>query len=157
MFNLFRKTYTLVAPMDGKVLDLSIVKDKVFSSKLLGEGVAIEPINDLVVAPAQGRLSLIFKTKHAFGMVLDNGIEILVHIGIDTVGLEGEGFSPLAKEGDFLQAGDPVIKIDRKLIIEKGYSLITPIIITNIDEVKEIEYNISDNIKSGEIILNYKL
>lgn len=157
MFNLFRKTYTLAAPLDGKTLDSYNVKDKVFSNKLLGEGIAIEPTNDLVVAPADGRLSLIFRTRHAFGMVLDNRIEILVHIGIDTVGLEGEGFLSLAKEGEFLKTGDPVIKIDRELVIERGYSLITHIIITNIDDVKEIEYNIGNNVKSGETILTYKL
>lgn len=158
MFNFLKRTYTLLAPMDGKVSDLSTIEDKVFSNKLLGEGVAIEPTNDIVVAPADGKLSLLFRTNHAFGMVLDNGVEILVHVGIDTVGLESEGFTPLAKEGDILKMGDPVIKIDRETIINKGYSLVTPIVITNIDIVKEIEYNTNEFVKSGEgIVLTYKL
>ncbi|MEW9094572.1 MAG: PTS glucose transporter subunit IIA [Clostridiaceae bacterium] len=158
MFNLLKRNYILTAPMDGKVVDLSTIQDKVFSKKLVGEGVAIDPTNDVVVAPADGKLSLLFKTNHAFGMVLDNGIEILIHIGIDTIGLESEGFTPLVKEGDVLKSGEPVIKIDRELIINKGYSLITPIIITNVDVVKEIEYNTNENVKSGEdTLLTYKL
>ena len=158
MFNLLKRNHILTAPMDGKVVDLSTIQDKVFSKKLVGEGVAIDPTNDIVVAPADGKLSLLFKTNHAFGMVLDNGIEILIHIGIDTIGLESEGFTPLAKEGDMLKSGEPVIRIDRELIINKGYSLITPIIITNVDVVKEIEYNTSENVKSGEdTLLTYKL
>ncbi|MBU5486237.1 PTS glucose transporter subunit IIA [Clostridium sp. MSJ-11] len=158
MFNLLKRNHILTAPMDGKVVDLSTIQDKVFSKKLVGEGVAIDPTNDVVVAPADGKLSLLFKTNHAFGMVLDNGIEILIHIGIDTIGLESEGFNPLVKEGDMLKSGEPVIKIDRELIINKGYSLITPIIITNVDVVKEIEYNTNENVKSGEdTLLTYKL
>ncbi|WP_315116790.1 PTS glucose transporter subunit IIA [uncultured Clostridium sp.] len=158
MFNLLKRNHTLTAPMDGKVIDLSTIQDKIFSKKLVGEGVAIDPINDVVVAPANGKLSLLFKTNHAFGMVLDNGIEILIHIGIDTIGLESEGFTPLVKEGDTLKLGEPVIKIDRELIINKGYSLITPVIITNVDVVKEIEYNTNENVKSGEdILFTYKL
>ncbi|PRR80819.1 Glucose-specific phosphotransferase enzyme IIA component [Clostridium liquoris] len=158
MLKFLRKNFSIIAPVDGRVIDLEKVEDGVFSKKVAGEGVAIEPTGDIVVAPADGRLSLLFNTNHAFGMILDNGVEILVHIGIDTVGLDSHGFKPLVKEGDLLKAGDPVIKIDRNFILSKGYSLITPIIITNSQDVREITCNTNVDVKAAEdVILTYIL
>ena len=92
MFGLFKKELKLIAPATGKTIDLSQVPDQVFAEKMAGDGVAIEVTGDTIVAPADGELSLVFKTNHAFAMTLSNGIELLVHVGIDTVSLEGEGF-----------------------------------------------------------------
>lgn len=157
MLSFFRKTCQLYAPVTGKVVDLSEVSDPVFSQKMAGDGVAIDSTGNLIVAPADGTISVIFKTNHAFGMSLNNGIEVLVHIGIDTVELEGRGFKRLVDEGKKVKAGEPIINIDRKFIEEGGYSLITPILITNPDNIREIKYNTNLQVEAGkEEIIIYK-
>lgn len=158
MFNLFKKKFTLVAPVTGKFLELSKVPDAVFAEKLAGDGAAIDSTGDVILAPADGVLTLIFRTNHAFGMTLSNGIEILVHIGIDTVELNGEGFTRIAEEGSSVKAGDPIIKIDRNLLNSKGCNLVTPILITNMDKVAKIECTKEAELTSGkDIILSYTL
>lgn len=146
----------LLAAVSGKVLPLSEVPDPVFAQKMAGDGVAINPTGDVVVAPADGELSLVFNTKHAFAMTLDNGAELLVHIGVDTVSLEGQGFEQLAEAGTKVKAGTPIIKIDREFIKSKGLSLMTPVLITNPDsfELKAIE-NI-DVVAGETTIVEYK-
>ena len=130
MFGLFKKELKLIAPATGKTIDLSQVPDQVFAEKMAGDGVAIEVTGDTIVAPADGELSLVFKTNHAFAMTLSNGIELLVHVGIDTVSLEGEGFERLTEPGQQVKAGTPILKIDRDFILGKGLKLHTPVLIT---------------------------
>ncbi len=157
MFGFFKKSFKLIAPIDGKILDISEVPDQVFAQKMAGDGVAIDTTGDTVVAPADGNLSMIFKTNHAFGITLSNGAEILVHIGLDTVALEGAGFERIAQEGQDVKAGDVIIKLNRDEIISKGYSLLTPVLITNPDNFKEIEMNIGAQVKAGQDeVLTYK-
>lgn len=157
MFGFLKKNYKLVAPVDGKVVDLSQVPDQVFAEKMAGDGVAIETTGDTIVAPADGKVSMIFKTNHAFGITLSNGAEILVHIGLDTVALEGAGFERIAQEGQEVKAGDVIIKINREEITSKGYSLITPVLVTNPDIFKDIEGNIGTIVKAGnDEVLTYK-
>ena len=107
------KTFKLAAPVTGKSIPLSETPDPVFAQKMAGDGLAMEPTGDVVVAPADGELTLVFNTKHAFAMTLENGVELLVHIGIETVSLNGEGFEQLAEQGAKVKAGDQIIKIDR--------------------------------------------
>ncbi|WP_291650835.1 PTS glucose transporter subunit IIA [Clostridium sp.] len=128
----------LVAPVSGKIIPLSEVPDPVFAEKLAGDGMAIVAEGDTIVAPADGEVTLIFKTKHAFAMTLENGLEILVHIGLETVSLDGEGFEQLVEQGTKVKAGTPLIKINRELILSKGLSLATPVLITNVDATKSI-------------------
>ncbi len=157
MFDFLKKDYSVVAPVSGKVLELSEVPDEVFANKLAGDGVAIDCSEDIIVSPADGVLSIIFKTNHAFAITLDNGVEILVHIGIDTIQVDGEGFQRIAEEGSRIKAGDPIIKVDRKVMEEKGYSLITPVLIANTDRVKSIDLNTGINVSAGEdVIFTYK-
>ncbi|SHK83751.1 PTS system IIA component, Glc family [Clostridium cavendishii DSM 21758] len=157
MFGFFKKDLKLVAPVSGKTIDLSQVPDEVFAQKMAGDGVAIDTTGDIIVAPADGELSLVFKTNHAFAMTLENGVELLVHIGIDTVSLEGEGFERLIEPGVQVKAGTPIIKINRDFIISKGLSLITPVLITNVDSVKEISSKIGLTVKEGsDVIITYK-
>ncbi|AKN33612.1 PTS glucose transporter subunit IIA [Clostridium carboxidivorans P7] len=157
MFDLLKKDYSVISPASGKVLELSEVPDEVFANKLAGDGVAIDCSGDTIVSPADGVLTIIFKTNHAFAVTLDNGVEILVHIGIDTIQVDGEGFQRIAKEGSRVKAGDPIIKIDREIIKEKGFSLITPVLIVNGDRVKNIDKNVGVNVSAGEdIIFTYK-
>ena len=140
----------LLAVADGEAIPLSQVPDQVFSQELAGKGAAIMVKGDTIVAPATGELSLVFKTKHAFAITLDNGVELLVHIGIDTVELNGEGFEQLVDQGTKVKAGTPIIKIDREFILSKGLSLATPVLITNVDSVKSITPVESGNVVAGE-------
>jgi PTS system D-glucosamine-specific IIA component/PTS system glucose-specific IIA component len=150
------KLYNLVSAVNGRLLSLSEVPDPVFAEKMAGDGVAIDPTGDIIVAPADGELTLVFNTKHAFALTLDNGIELLVHVGIDTVSLQGEGFEQLAEVGIKVKAGTPILKINRDLIRSKGLSLITPILITNPDITSSIVTNESIDTIAGEtVVLEY--
>ncbi|WP_029451908.1 PTS sugar transporter subunit IIA [Clostridium algidicarnis] len=158
MFGLFKKDYELFAPVSGAIMDLSLVPDAVFSEKMAGDGIAINSTGDTFVAPADGNLTVLFKTNHAFAMTLKNGAEILIHIGIDTVELNGEGFERLATEGTDVKAGTPIIKINRKLIEDKGFSLITPLLITNSDSVKEMTMIKKGLVEAGkDKVISYKV
>lgn len=158
MFGFFKKSFKIVAPMDGKVIDLSKVPDEVFSQRLVGDGVAIDSTGDTIVSPSNGILKIIFKTNHAFAVVLENGAEILVHIGIDTVELDGYGFERVAEEGKKVKAGDPIIKINRQAIEEKGCSLITPVLITNMEIVDELNFNLNKAVRAGvDVVVTYKM
>lgn len=166
MFNFLKKTFgsktnsdsglTLVAPVTGEAIPLSEVPDPVFAQKMAGDGMAIIPSDDTIVAPADGELTLLFGTKHAFAMTLKNGLEILVHVGIDTVSLNGEGFEALAEQGQTVKAGTPILKIDRDFITGKGLSLSTPVLITNPDQLKSITPTESGKTIAGEtVVLKY--
>lgn len=121
------------APLDGRLISLGEVPDPVFSDAVPGDGVAIMPESCIAVAPCDGVVEKIFRTNHAFALRSDEGAEILVHIGIDTVNLKGEGFTRIAKEGQRVKKGDPILSFDRDFLASKVKSLITPIIVTNPD------------------------
>lgn len=125
------KQEKLISPLKGEVKPLSEVKDEAFSTGALGKGIAIEPAEGKVVAPVDGVLTTFFPTGHALGITSDNGVEILIHVGMDTVQLEGKHFTPKAKQGDTIKAGDVLLEFDIKAIKGEGYSVITPVIITN--------------------------
>lgn len=149
---------TLVAAVSGKAIPLSEVPDPVFAEKLAGDGMAIIAEGDVVVAPADGNLTLVFKTKHAFAITLDNGLELLVHIGLETVSLNGEGFEQLVEQGTRVKAGTPIIKIDREFIKSKGLSLATPVLITNVDMTKSISPIETGNVIAGETtVVNFEV
>ncbi len=158
MFGFFKKDLKLVAPATGKTIDLSKVPDQVFAEKMAGDGVAIDITGDIIVAPADGELSLIFKTNHAFAMTLSNGVELLVHVGIDTVSLEGKGFERLIDPGKQVKAGTPILKIDRDFILGNGLKLYTPVLITNPDIIKEIKPVLNESVVAGSnTVLTYKV
>lgn len=158
MFGFFKKDLKLVAPVAGKTIDLSQVPDEVFAQKMAGDGVGIDTTGNVIVAPADGELSLVFKTNHAFAMTLSNGIELLVHVGIDTVSLNGEGFERLVEPGVKVKAGTPILKIDRDFILGKGLSLITPVLITNVDAAKEINPQKGLTVTEGkDAVITYKV
>lgn len=148
------KTYQddeIIAIVDGTIVPLEEVKDDAFSSKALGDGLAFGLDNDFITAPANGTLTAMFPTGHAFGVTTNEGVEILVHIGIDTVNANGEGFDVLVKQGDIIRAGQPVVKVDRELLIEKGYDLITMLIISD-DKGKDIHFDQLGQVKQGTIL-----
>lgn len=148
----------LVAVATGDLIPLSEVPDPVFAQKLAGDGAAIMVKGDTIVAPADGEIALVFKTKHAFAMTLNNGLELLIHIGVDTVGLNGEGFEQLVEQGTKVKAGTPIIKIDREFILSKGLSLATPVLITNVDSTKSITPVESGSVVAGQnVVVNFEV
>ena len=124
------RSAAITAPFSGKLVPLSDVPDETFASGILGEGIAIEPSDGLFCSPVDGTVETIAETKHAIGFAADNGLEILVHVGLETVSLKGEGFEVLVKEGDRVKIGQPVAKVDLALIRERGLKTITSIVLT---------------------------
>ncbi|MDM5328870.1 beta-glucoside-specific PTS transporter subunit IIABC [Neobacillus sp. CF12] len=127
------------SPIKGDVKALSEVNDSTFSSEIMGKGLAIQPQEGKVVSPVTGRVTTIFKTKHAIGITSDNGAEILIHVGLDTVKLNGKHFTAHVKDGDFVDVGKTLVTFDMEAIKAEGYDLITPVIITNTDRYQTIE------------------
>jgi PTS system beta-glucosides-specific IIC component len=119
------------APLAGKIVALEEVPDEAFAMGVLGKGIAIEPSDGKVVAPADCTVMTLFPTGHAIGLVTDKGAEILIHIGMDTVKLEGKYFTTKVKQGDHVQAGTTLIEFDKDKIAAAGYNTITPVIVTN--------------------------
>lgn len=137
-FNLFKKAKTsLLTCTEGKVVPISEVNDPVFAQKMMGDGFAVIPNGHVVCAPASGKVSMIFETNHAFGITMSNGLEVLVHIGIDTVNEKGNGFKRIATVNDTVKAGDPIIEIDLEGLKAKGYDMAIMIILTN-DKYSEL-------------------
>lgn len=143
------KQEVVISPLKGEVKPLSEVKDEAFSKGLLGKGMAIEPTEGKVISPVDGVLTTFFPTGHALGITSNSGAEILIHVGMDTVQLEGKYFTPKAKQGDVVKAGDVLLEFDIKAIKAEGYSLITPVIITNSD-------NYLDVIETDKKAISYK-
>lgn len=126
-------------PIKGKHIPLKDVPDPVFSEKMMGDGSAIHPEGNIVVAPISGHLTTVFPTRHAFGIEGDNGEEVLIHIGINTVELNGEHFELLVEQGDYVNVGDPLVNVDFDAIAQAGYSTITPIIVLNTSEFSSVD------------------
>jgi sugar PTS system EIIA component len=144
------KTIQLLAPMTGTAVNLNAVPDPVFSEKMMGDGLAIEPSDGIVVSPVDGEIMQIFPTKHAVGIRANNGAEILIHIGLETVSLKGEGFETHVKQGDSVKAGDKLVTFDMAVINEKAKSTVTPIIITNTDLAASIELLADGKVQRGD-------
>lgn len=144
----------LVSPLEGTVKPLTDIKDEVFSSGAMGKGVAIEPSVGVLHAPADGKIALVFPTGHAVGINTQDGAEVLMHIGMDTVNLKGKGFKTLVQKGQDVQAGDPLVKFDIKAIKAAGYELTTPIVVTNSKKYKDITQVAQGDVKVGQEILS---
>lgn len=142
---------TVVAVADGKMIPMEEVKDETFSAKILGDGVAFELENGVIAAPCSGTLGVLADTGHAFGITRPDGVEFLVHIGINTVEMDGEGFTLLAKAGDTVRAGQPIIQADLSMLLQKGYDMTTMLIITD-ENGKEIKFKDYGPVKKGEVI-----
>lgn len=125
------KYHSLYAPVEGDVVHLESVKDEVFSKKVMGDGTAIYPKSNTIRAPFDGKVSMVFPTGHAAGLTDENGVEVILHIGIDTVEMEGKGFKTLVKEGDTVKKGQPIIEVDFDAVKNAGYDPTTMVIVTN--------------------------
>lgn len=146
----------LYSPMTGKVIDLSEVPDDVFSQKVLGDGVAIIPSDGEVKSPVAGKVMVVSETKHAYALETDTGIEILIHIGLDTVKLNGKGFDALVKAGDYVDTGTVLCRIDKELYDNKEKPLYTPVLITNAAQLNHIETYPGNAEKGKTAIIKYE-
>ncbi len=135
----------LASPLTGTATMLENVDDPVFSQKMMGDGLAVMPTEGLVVAPADGEIVQVFPTGHAVGIKVVNDAEILIHIGLETVAMKGEGFTAHVREGDKVKKGDKLVSFDMALVTERAKSTVTPLIITNTDAM------IIEQLASGEV------
>lgn len=142
----------VLAPLSGTVLPLENVPDTTFSSGLLGKGIAIIPNDDRVIAPFDGEVASLFQTKHAIGILSESGVEVLIHVGIDTVKLDGRHFTAHVEPGDRVRAGDLMLEFDRNAIRNAGFDLTTPVIISNSDDYRTIEI-----VNNGPITMGMRL
>ena len=146
-------TEALAAPVAGKVVPLAKVEDEIFSSEMLGKGIAILPEENIVKSPVKGEIVTIFDTQHAIGLKTDDDVEVLIHIGIDTVNLKGQHFKALAKVGDRVEVGTPIMEVDFAAVKEAGYDIITPVIVTNSAAFKNILGTDQEHATSGDLVV----
>lgn len=142
----------ILAPLTGNVIRIEDVPDKVFAEKMMGEGFAIEPLGNIVSAPVTGEITSLFTTKHAIGITSDNGLEILIHVGMDTVSLNGEGFTSYVKQGDRVKIGDKLLSVDFDIIREKVPSIVTPVVFTNLTENNKVEINYGEVTEGKDVV-----
>lgn len=148
MVNLFKnhKELTIYAPTNGRICELSEVQDAMFAQKLLGDGCAIIPSDGLICAPCDGVLSMVANTHHAFGITGKQGIELLVHVGLDSVQLQGKGFRLLAKVNEKVKAHDPILLVDMDFMKKEAIDLTIPIVIMNANH-----FTLEHSIQQGEV------
>ena len=146
----------LYSPLKGEAIELSEVPDDIFANEILGKGMAVIPKEGLVTAPVDGEVSTLFDTLHAIGITGDNGVEILIHVGINTVELEGKYYKALVKEGDKVTNGQPLLECDLEGIRNAGYNTVTQVIITNSDEYEEIEQTAYGDVEKTNVIMKIR-
>lgn len=155
MFKRFKKDKGLhiLSPMDGEVFSITEVDDPTFSDKLLGDGIAIRPRGSRVVAPFEGTVSQMFDTGHAVTLTSKDGIELLIHVGLDTVSLKGQHYTVHVADGDTVRPGDLLMEFDREAISAAGYDTITPVVICNSGDFGPIQVDGSGSISEQEPLL----
>ena len=143
----------IYSPMTGKILKLSDVNDQAFSSEALGKGLAINPTDGKVYSPVDGTVTMLFNTNHAIGITSNKGVEILIHIGMDTVEMEGDGFTAHIKQGDKIKAGDLIMEVDLEKVKKAGFETITPILVTNYEDLLDLVETDQKEIKAKDDLL----
>lgn len=160
MFNFFKKkeeTYVLGSPAKGRTVALSEVNDPTFSTGMLGQGVAVIPEEGKIYAPADGEISLIFETLHAVSMVTDKGVEVLIHVGLDTVQMKGDGFEGHVKNGDKVKKGDLLLTVDLDKVKAAGYDTITPVLVCNTDDYAAVTGLAGNTVSPGADAIEIKI
>lgn len=147
----------IFATQTGDAISLSDVPDPMFSDKILGDGIAIIPTDNEVKSPVDGKIMQVFDSKHAYSILSDDGLEILVHIGLDTVELNGRGFTPKVSEGEKVKVGDTLCEVDLSLLNAEKYYTHTPIIVTNMDRVKNLTPHQGYTIAGKTVALSYDI
>jgi PTS system beta-glucosides-specific IIC component len=151
------KDIIILSPIEGDTLPISEVSDPTFSEKILGDGIAIMPKKGEVVAPVDGTVVIMFETKHAISILSDQGTEILIHVGLDTVSLKGEFYKSYVKAKDKVKAGDLLLEFDMDKIKEAGFEIVTPIVICNTNAYAEIHANTGKSVKKLDQIMTLKM
>ncbi|MBM7071345.1 PTS glucose transporter subunit IIA [Shewanella sp. 202IG2-18] len=160
---LFKKQKTIdpginiYAPVSGKIVDIEQVPDVVFAEKIVGDGIAIYPNGDTLYAPIDGVIGKIFETNHAFSIESDDGLELFVHFGIGTVELQGNGFKRIAEEGEKVKAGDAIVSFDLNFIQIQVDSILTPVVLANMEDVKSIKKFDGNVMAQSDVIFNVTL
>ena len=149
------KEVNLLLPISGTVVALTEVNDYLFNKKIMGEGAAVKPVDNFVYSPVDGEIILVYDAKHAIAVKTEEGLQILIHVGIDSVKLEGKGFASYVKVGDRVKAGDKILFFDREFV-EKQASSITPLVITNSELVESIDTNYKTT-RAGDKFMTIKL
>ena len=144
---------TVTSPLEGRAVPISEIPDPVFSTGVVGDGIAIEPTSNTVVCPADATVVTAPDSGHAFGLKLDSGVELLIHVGIDTVELGGKGFDVKVKAGDHVSAGQPLVVFDPTVIDEAGYSKITPVLVTNGFDYSNVTGIPADDVTTGTPVI----
>lgn len=156
MFGKESKGITILSPIEGSVVSADQISDPTFKEQLLGTTIGIQPAGNRVVAPVSGTINSIFETGHALTIVSDGGVELIIHIGLDTVQLKGQFFKIHAKDGDKIKPGDLLVEFDKDEIIKAGYDVITPIIICNSAMFSDIETFTGKDVKEQDEIIKLK-
>jgi len=159
LFNKILKRETVIevgAVMAGTCIDLKEVPDEAFSQGILGQGVAVIPTDGKVYAPADGELVVVFPTGHAVAMKTEEGVEILIHVGLDTVTLEGKPFTIHAVQGNTVKKGDLLLEVDLEQIKAMGLNPVTPILITNANEFSAVEGISGNTVSSGDVVIRVR-
>lgn len=147
---------TVMAPIDGTVIPLEQIPDETFATAILGPGCGIEPTGDTVYAPFDGTITQVASTLHAIGITSDDGIELLIHIGIDTIALRGSGFTPLVREGQAVKAGTPLLNVDLDAIRAAGLSTESAVIVTNADDLPKLHIIAGGIVSTGTPLFKFE-
>jgi PTS system glucose-specific IIA component len=146
----------IYSPLNGKVMDLSLVPDEAFAKKMIGDGCAIDPEEGSIYSPIEGELD-IFDTNHAVSFETEKGLELIVHFGIDTVKLAGNGFQRIGKPGTKVKPGDELVRYNLEFMKKNAKSVITPVVINSMDEVEELKIVASGDVKVGDLLMKVKM
>ncbi len=153
MLQLFKKRMMIQSPVSGRIVRLDDVNDPVFSGRAVGDGCAVIPEDNFICSPCDGKIVQIIDTNHAFCILSDDGLEILVHIGLDTVKLKGMGFKRLKDEGARVKAGDSVMEVDLQYLQSQKKEIVTPVLITNMDKVGNLQIS-RGNVRTGDRLMS---
>ncbi len=158
MFKFFKKKHEpiLFSPIEGKCIPIEQVPDQVFAKKMMGEGIAFIPASNQVFAPCDATVSMIASTHHAIGLINEDGVEILIHIGLDTVNYQGKGFKVYVEKNERVKKGELLITFDKDFFESENVSLITPMIITNYRQFRLDYLKQDENVTEADVVLRYE-
>lgn len=144
------KPIVISSPITGVAAALNTAPDEAFAQKMMGDGAVVTPSESIVCAPEKGEVTFVFDTKHAVGFLTDSGIELLIHVGIDTVNLQGQGFEALVQAGQKVKKGTPLLKLDLEYLEKHARSIVTPIVCTELEEGQQVRLLKNGPIKAGD-------
>ena len=157
MFGFKSKNIIIPSPLDGNVIQISKLSDPVFSDDVLGKGVAVLPESDRIIAPVDAVITMMFDTGHAVSLETDSGVELLIHVGIDTVKLKGAHYTICKNTDDKVKTGDTLMTFEKDAISAEGYEVVTPVVVCNPDNFKSISFAPEGPIKEGEPLITIKV